>query len=345
MLTSNLLSETFLIQATSLADETANASMPVRESAKSVVRVSYTIEAVGDFQGESNADILLSSNNGDYVLWLAGQQENAFSLGNKKGFSYYGVGDFDNNQKSDIIFYENSTAVVSLLKSPATAQTEMNPIGNLSALLSDNWEVIATADFDRNGCDDIMWMNNGGIVGYWASTPTGVNDQLIQIGNLSALLSEGWEVIGIGDFDGNGCDDVLWKSNFGLVGYWAGGEGVNGAMSDQLTIVGDLGAILEAGWDIVGIEDFDGNGCDDILWQSGDLLVGYWRGYNDRMDDQLQYSGNLTALVHEGWNVKGVGDFDADGKADILWQSDVTNLVGMWGAGSDQNWVELGSLA
>ena len=84
MLTSNLLSETFLIQATSLADETANASMPVRESAKSVVRVSYTIEAVGDFQGESNADILLSSNNGDYVLWLAGQQENAFSLGNKK---------------------------------------------------------------------------------------------------------------------------------------------------------------------------------------------------------------------------------------------------------------------
>lgn len=336
------LNEAGALDAYATAASSEEKAIPA-ESVKAVVKYNFEIAGIGDFKGDTKSDILLIDKATNTMkLWENGQQGNPDDnfVKTYNGGTVERVGDFNADKKADLLLAETSGKIY-LLKGDLSAAPEQ--IGDLGAILSDGWKVIAVADLDGNGTDDIMWQSSGGLVGYWASRPDGtINDQLVKIGDLSALLNEGWRVIGIGDFNADGWDDVLWQSDAGIVGYWRGAET---GISDQLTVVGNLAAILNDGWKVVGIADFDGNGYDDILWQSGDLMIGYWKGLETGMSDQLEYSGNLTALKHENWNVEGVGDFNGDGSADILWASGANKLVGMWGAGSDKNWVTLGSLA
>ena len=77
-------------------------------------------------------------------------------------------------------------------------------------------------------------------------------------------------------------------------------------------------------YQVKGIGDFDGDGISDILWQdtssgrptSGWTLIWF-------MDGSTIASGEAVRLVGDpNWKVRGVGDFNGDGKADILWQDE-----------------------
>ena len=70
-----------------------------------------------------------------------------------------------------------------------------------------------------------------------------------------------------------------------------------------------------AGWNVVGVGDFNGDGNSDILWQnsSNGIVVMYEM-------NGTQVIGT-TAMGGGGWNVAAVGDFNGDGKSDILWQN------------------------
>ena len=49
-----------------------------------------------------------------------------------------------------------------------------------------------------------------------------------------------------------------------------------------------------------------------------------------------------TAPLNAGWTITGVGDFNNDGKADVLWENQTTGLVGAWITGG--GWLGLGSI-
>jgi hypothetical protein len=44
----------------------------------------------------------------------------------------------------------------------------------------------------------------------------------------------------------------------------------------------------------------------------------------------LTSPGSPAVVADSHWQVKGVGDFDGDGKADILWHHDVNGWVHIW---------------
>jgi len=67
-------------------------------------------------------------------------------------------------------------------------------------------------------------------------------------------------IAGVGDFDGNHHDDVLWRDDNGAVWIWDNGQIAN---AHNVAAAG----VVPAGWQIAGIGDFGGNGRDDILWQ------------------------------------------------------------------------------
>jgi hypothetical protein len=67
------------------------------------------------------------------------------------------------------------------------------------------------------------------------------------------------------------------------------------------------------------------SGYADILWQntSGELYL--WL-----MNGTTIAGGGIVGNVSSGWNVAGIGDFNADGDADILWRNSTTGQVYVW---------------
>src|SRR3546814_17296141 len=77
---------------------------------------------------------------------------------------------------------------------------------------------------------------------------------------LSRVPNQAWKVAGVGDFDGDGEDDILWRNSAtGANVIWKSGST---ATEMAVTKVGNLE------WQIVGVGDLNGDGKADILWRS-----------------------------------------------------------------------------
>jgi hypothetical protein len=85
---------------------------------------------------------------------------------------------------------------------------------------------------------------------------------------------------------------------------------------------------VDPAYDIVGTGDFNGDGKSDILWRHttlGDVWI--WL-----MDGATRKPGGQVYIdrVDPGYVVKGVGDLDANGKADIVWHHATLGEVWIW---------------
>ncbi len=100
---------------------------------------------------------------------------------------------------------------------------------------------------------------------------------------------------------------------------------------DGVTVTGtDLLPYIDpaSGWTIVGRGDFNGDGKPDILWRNtttGYNAVWYMNGKTVTGVDFVPY---LDPAL--GWSIAGVGDFNSDGKPDILWRNTSTGTNGVW---------------
>ena len=134
------------------------------------------------------------------------------------------------------------------------------------------YEVIATGDFNGDGVDDVMLQNvmPGTVDGV---TITGSGDVFTFLtGDINAVkngeaptiayagcATDGWDIIGTGDFDGDGIDDVLLSDGTGIAGW----KMANGQRVDNMWF-----GNLDPNQSIAGIGDFNGDGTDDILIQN-----------------------------------------------------------------------------
>jgi len=145
----------------------------------------------------------------------------------------------------------------------------------------------------------------------------------------------------VGDFDGYGTSDILWKRVAdGLVVQWL----MSGATVDSATSLGG-----SSDWSVVGTGDFDDDGKADVLWyQASTGTTVQWL-----MGGSFPVSA-LTIASDSGWQVAGIGDFNGDSKSDILWRQGSTGRVALWlmdgtfpaaaaVLGGDLNWTVVGT--
>jgi len=116
-------------------------------------------------------------------------------------------------------------------------------------------------------------------------------------------------VLQLGDFNGDGKDDVLLRHKDGRWRYFP----MDGR--DLLAGGGVVDLPQDREWRLVGIGDFGGDGKDDVLLRHED---GRWR--YEPMDGRSLLPGgselNLTRNVD--WRVAGIGDLNGDGRDDVL---------------------------
>ena len=168
-------------------------------------------------------------------------------------------------------------------------------------------------DFDGDGHDDVLLRRDDGAWYYYAMD----GRRHISGRNGPATLTRDlrYDVAGIGDFDGDGRDDVLLRRDDGAWYYYAmdGRRHISGR-NGPATLTRDLR------YGVAGIGDLDGDGRDDVLLRRDD---GAWYYY--AMDGRRHISGRngpATLTRDLRYDVAGIGDFDGDGRDDVLLRRD-----------------------
>jgi hypothetical protein len=136
-----------------------------------------------------------------------------------------------------------------------------------------------------------------------------------------------WRVADLGDFNGDGNSDILWRhSTDGALADWS----MNGASISSSSAITYNGAAVapDASWSIAGIGDFDGNNSADIIWRNagGELAEWQMNGSTIAASSDLTFNGAAVA-PDSSWTVAAIGDFDGDFNADVLWRSTDGSVV------------------
>jgi hypothetical protein len=192
------------------------------------------------------------------------------------------------------------------------------------ALTDVRWKMVGTNDFNADGRPDILWRHNtAGENVLWF-----MQGSVLQTGTFltpSALTDVRWGMSGTGDFNLDGRPDILWRhSESGEIVVWF----MNGSVLQTGTFT-TPSAFTDVNWQTVGTGDFNGDGKTDILWRhalSGQNVVWF-------MDGTSLLSGaftNPSVLADPRWRMSATGDYNDDGKVDIVWRHSESGQNVMW---------------
>ena len=167
-------------------------------------------------------------------------------------------------------------------------------------------------DFNGDGRDDVLLRHADG---RWTYYP--MNGRQIVVegrGSVGLTKDRRWLFAGIGDFNGDGNDDMLLRHVNGRWRYFImDGRAVlgNGAIDGMTT---------NMDWNFAGVGDLNGDGTDDVVLRHNN---GRWFYYPIRDGAVLggdgdAGAGDLNLTQDAAWRYAGLGDFNGDGRDDLL---------------------------
>ncbi|MCA6121865.1 M10 family metallopeptidase C-terminal domain-containing protein [Bradyrhizobium sp. WSM 1704] len=233
-------------------------------------------------------------------------------------FHFIGSSSLDGNGHEVGYSYNSALGVTTLqgdVNGDASADFAIDLSGNVAItdrdLIGLTRQIVAIghseSDFDGNGHDDLLWVNDSGVVSVWNDGQLSGAHWIAPAGT----IANGWHFAGLGDFNDNGRSDILWVNDNGKVSIW------DDSQVSAAHIIAPAGTI-SSDWHFAGTGDFDGNGRSDILWVNDNGKVSIW--------DNGQLAGaHIIApagTIAGGWHFAGTGDFDGNNHDDILWVND-----------------------
>lgn len=216
-------------------------------------------------------------------------------------------GDFNQDGLTDIVSYNTNSTVFTIF-------TNTTNNGNLSFSATSfdsgrSFQDLRAADYNGDGRMDL--------VGRYTAGGTNNVAFLIAQGSAFTTFSDCFQISGtsflVGDFDGDGCDEILNPETFRIYSY---GEGY--IATPSITIWDDAhGHIHSMGENNVPL-DFDGNGITDILLTTSSLY--YIFEYDILSSSFVQKMCSPLSSINATQTLGSIrfGDFNGDGKTDIL---------------------------
>ncbi len=252
---------------------------------------------VGDFNGDSKADLAVMNASGQWSVRLSDGHayQNASiwaSWGSNKGWQRIITADFNDDGKCDLAgLTQTGQWIVSI--STGTGFTT-------SARFSDQnrYASLLLGDTNGDGKTDIIGLTTTGnsVVLTWNGSS--LSSSVWATGQYGA-----WTRLVIGDFNGDGKDDMAGL----LYGRWL--VGISNGTSFKMEAWGTATGTLNI--NTISVGDFNGDGKADLVWltQQGNLFV-----------DQSTGSKFVATQRGSGWTQVScllVADFDGNGSDDV----------------------------
>jgi hypothetical protein len=274
-----------------------NAASAAARNIQRVSNLDWQIAGSGDFDGDLHADILWRNrSSGAMVIWYAGssdrRQEVRFDWGvliDTSDWDIASIGDFDGDQVSDILWRNraNGRNAIGFLVSNDIEEDYWyayytNPV------VRSAWKVVGTGDFDGDGHSDVLWRNGStGANVVWRFTDPDSSMAFVstELPTVSAL----WNVAGVGDFDGDGQSDVLWRHPV---------TGANVVWPSAMRTSRWTPSAAGTAWAPASIADINGDRHSDIVWRNTTTGANMaWLSAN------IAAPVWLTAVIHQTWKI------------------------------------------
>ncbi|MET4069905.1 hypothetical protein ABID58_004709 [Bradyrhizobium sp. S3.2.6] len=225
--------------------------------------------------------------------------------------------DFNGDQNTDLLLVNSGTLGVAEWLMNGVAVAASPQVGTMAS----GFHYAAYGDFNDDGRSDLLMVNDTShdVVVWEMDGAQILANQTI--GTINA--ADGWQYSGTGDFDGDGQTDLLLtNSTTNGVAIWT----MNGT---QVTASPQIGTInAGAGWSFGGTGDFNGDGKTDLLMLNSTTHgVAIWEMNGAQVTAPPQIG---TINVAAGWSFAGTGDFNGDGKTDLLLLNSTTKGVAIW---------------
>ena len=273
----------------------------VGNAANASVNVSavWQAEGVGDFNGDGRDDILWRHDNGTITDWLG--QANGGFVGNAANASINvsnllqieGIGDFNGDGRDDILWRHDNGTVVNWLGQANGGFVDNS--ANTGIGVGAVWHIEGVGDFNGDGRDDILWRHDNGTITDWLGQANG--GFVGNAANASINVSTAWQVQGVGDFNGDGRDDILWRNDNGTVVDWLG-QANGGFVGNAANLNIDVSDALH----VEAIGDYNGDGRDDILWRHDNGTVTDWLGQAN--GGFVDNAANFSVDVSDVWEIQ-----------------------------------------
>jgi len=274
---------------------------------------------LGDFNADGKADLIGRNEAGAW--WVGLSTGTSFTSGfwgkwkTNTDWHNVQVGDFNGDGRDDVAGRNNRGCWwVSLAKASGNRFEKARFWGRWKT--NTDWHDVQIGDFNADGKDDIAGRNDGGA--WWVSAAN-VNGNRFQRSRFWGKwkTSSDWNDVQVGDFNGDGRDDVAGRNDAGR--WWVSLANTAGNRFEQSRFWGSWKTNTD--WHDVRIGLFNDDNYADIVGRNDN--GSWWTSLADPTDGKFD-KARFWGLWSTGtdWQDVQVGRFDGGDLADIIGRND-----------------------
>ena len=285
----------------------------------------WIIGGGGDFNADGAADLLWSNTDkSQMTIWLMAATHvlsPGAPISGPSGDAWRAVwgADFNADGMSDVRWYNAKSRGTSIFLMAGTELLVPGPI--FPGPPGDGWERVTSLDVNADRMADLAWHNAlTDAVKIWLMNGTKV---LLKGPEFYSPLGHDWIAPMVGDFNDDGMADLLWTNattgsiSIGLMNGTA-------SLPQGAVIPGPPGS----GWGVLLALDFNADKMADVLWYN--LTTQAMEVWLMSGTELLLAGPEIPAPPGDGWTLATAGDFNADGRADVIWDNIESHRCAVW---------------